>query len=130
MRVDWYQLADMAARGTGGLLFITFACLLLRMLKQCVSDPLGEVPGHETGSSGGSDAPNQAATSKGAVRTAHQGHAVRAAQHVIAIARDRSNVRSEHLLFYDFITAAARAVLDNPAVAENIGTIMPPNPQS
>jgi hypothetical protein len=57
---------------------------------------------------------------------AYQNHAVRAAQHVISRAGDRGNVRPEHVLFYDFVMAAACLVLADPAFAGTIGKQMDP----
>jgi hypothetical protein len=125
MTVDWY-LADLAVRVTGGLLFITCACLLFSLLK-CASEAFGTVRGHATGNSDGSDALNEGTTTTEAGDTAHQGHAVRAAEHVIARAGDRSNVRPEHVPFYDFVTAAARAVLGDLVLAETVGKQMKAN---
>jgi hypothetical protein len=124
MTVDWY-LADLAVRGAGGLLFITFACLLLSFIKRCATDVSGAVRGHPTGDSGASGAPNEARATQGAGRSACQSHAVRAAQHVISSAGDRSSVRPEHILFYDFVTAAARATIADASFAENVGRDMP-----
>jgi hypothetical protein len=124
MTVDWY-LADLAVRAAGGLLLITFACLLLSFLKKCVIDAFGVVRGRTTGSSGASAAPDEASTTKGEGRTAYQSHAVRAAQHVITSAGDRGNVRPEHVLFYDFVTAAARATIADASFAESVGRDMP-----
>ena len=46
MTVDWY-LADLAVRAAGGLLLITFACLLLSFLKkQNRVVPLSEISDH------------------------------------------------------------------------------------
>src|SRR5215471_1354614 len=126
MPVDWYQVADMAVRGVGGVLFITFAYLLFRALKKCASDMFGAVRGHATGNGTGSGDPNETTTAKAADHTAYQGHAVKAAQQIIADACDRRIVRPEHTQFYDFVLAAARAVLDHPVVAESIGKKMPP----
>jgi hypothetical protein len=122
MTVDWY-LADLAVRAAGGLLFITFACLLLSLLKKCAVDAFGAVRGR--GDSGASDAPNEASAIRGEGRTAYQSHAVRAAQHVITSAGDRGNVRPEHVLFYDFVTAAARATIADASFAESVGRDMP-----
>ena len=127
MPVDWYQVADMAVRGVGGVLFITFAYLLFRALKKCASEMFGAVRGHATGNGTGSGDPNETTTTKAADHTAYQGRAVKAAQQIIAEACDRSIVRPEHAQFYDFVLAAARAVLDHPAVAESIGKKMPPD---
>jgi len=124
MTVDWY-LADLAVRAAGGLLLITFACLLLSFLKKCAIDAFGVVRGRTTGSSGASVAPDEASTTKGEGRTACQSHAVRAAQHVITSAGDRGNVRPEHVLFYDFVTAAARATIADASFAESVGRDMP-----
>ena len=127
MPVDWYQVADMAVRGVGGVLFITFAYLLFRALKKCASEMFGAVRGHATGNGTGSGDPNETTTTKAADHTAYQGRAVKAAQQIVAEACDRSIVRPEHAQFYDFVLAAARAVLDYPAVAESIGKKMPPD---
>ena len=126
MTVDWY-LADLAVRAAGGLLLITFACLLLSLLKKCAVDACGAVRGRATGNSDASGAPNEASATKGAGPTAYQSHAVRAARDVIARAGDRNNVRPEHVLFYDFVTAAAKAVLGDPALAEKMGKQMKAN---
>jgi len=45
MPVDWYQVADMAVRGVGGVLFITFAYLLFSALKNCASEMFSAVRG-------------------------------------------------------------------------------------
>src|SRR6516165_5964246 len=127
MPIDWYQVADMAVRGVGGVLFITFAYLLFKTLKKCASEMFGAVRGHATGKGTGSGDPNETTTTKAADHTAYQGRAVKAAQQIIAEACDRSIVRPEHAQFYDFVLAAARAVLDHPAVAEGIGKKMPPD---
>ena len=87
----------------------------------------GAVRSHATGNGTGSGDPNETTTTKAADHTAYQGHAVKAAQQIIAEACDRSIVRPEHAQFYDFVLAAARAVLDHPAVAESIGKKMPPD---
>ena len=113
MPVDWYQVADMAVRGVGGVLFITFAYLLFRALKKCASEMFGAVRGHATGNGTGSGDPNETTTAKAADHTAYQGHAVKAAQQIIADACDRRIVRPEHAQFYEFVLAAARAVLDS-----------------
>ena len=124
MTVDWSL--DLAIRAAGGLLLITCACLLFSLLKQRVSEFFGTVQGHVTGNSGASG--NEASKMKEAVgRAADQRRAVGAAQHVIAIATNRNNVSTEHLLFYDFVTAAARAVINDPALAETIGKQMVPS---
>jgi hypothetical protein len=80
MTVDWY-LADLAVRVTGGLLFITCACLPFRLL-QCAGEAF-------------------------AIEATPAMEVTLSAQDVIAIAsdRDRSNVRPEHVPFYDFVTA-------------------------
>jgi hypothetical protein len=130
MAVDWY-LADLAVRLTGGLLFITCACLLLSLLKQCAGEVVGAVRGQATGNSGASGAPNETSTTneasatKGASGNAYQSNAIRAAQHVISSAGDRSKVRPEHVLFYDFVTAAARATIADATIAESVGRDMP-----
>ena len=110
MPVDWYQVADIAVRAVGGLLF---TYLLFRALKKCASEMFGAVRGHATGNGTGSGDPNETTTSKAADHTAYEGHAVKAAQQIIAEACDRSIVRPEHAPFYDFVLAAARAVLDS-----------------
>ena len=124
MTVDWY-LADLAVRAAGGLLFITFACLLLSFIKRCTADAFGAVRGHPTGDSGASGAANEARATRSAGSTACQSHAVRAAKHVISRVGDRSKVRPEHVLFYDFVTAAARATIADASFAENVGRDMP-----
>ena len=124
MTVDWY-LADLAVRAAGGLLLITFACLLLSFLKKCAVDACGAVRGRATGNSDASGAPNEASATKGAGPTAYQSHAVRAAEHVISSAGDRGDVRPEHVLFYDFVTAAARATIADASFAESVGRDMP-----
>ena len=126
MRVDWYQVADMAVRGVGGVLFITFAYLLFSA-QELRSEMFGAVRGHAPGNGTGSGDPNETTTTKAADHTAYQGRAVKAAQQIIAEACDRRIVRPEHTQFYDFVLAAARAVLDHPAVAESIGKKMPPD---
>jgi len=103
MPVDWYQVADMAVRGVGGVLFITFAYLLFRALKKCASEMFGAVRGHATGNGTGSGDPNETTTTKAADHTAYQGRAVKAAQQIVAEACDRSIVRPEHAQFYDFV---------------------------
>jgi hypothetical protein len=125
MDVDWY--IDLAVRATGGLLLITCACLLFGLLKECAGEAFGVVRGHATANSDASKAPNEGTTTKEASRTAHQNLAIGAAQHVIAIATNRNNVSAEHLLFYDFVTAAARVVISNPALAETVGEEMRAN---
>ena len=122
MTVDWY-LADVAIRVTGGLLFITCTCLLFSLLK-CGSEAFGTVRGHATGNSDASDVPNVGTTTKEAGGTAHRSYAIRTAQHVIARAGDRRNVRPKHVLAYDFVTAAARMVLGDPVLAETVGKQM------
>jgi len=124
MTVDWY-LADLAVRAAGGLLLITFACLLLSFLKKCVIDAFGAVRGRATSNSGATAAPDEAGATKREGRTAHQSLAVRAAQHVISSAGDRGKVRPEHVLFYDFVTAAARATIADASFAESVGRDMP-----
>jgi hypothetical protein len=124
MTVDWY-LADLAVRAAGGLLLITFACLLLSFLKKCAIDAFGAVRGRAAGNSDSSVAPDEAGETKGAGPSAYQSHAVRAAQHVITSAGDRGNVRPEHVLFYDFVTAAARATIADASFAESVGRDMP-----
>jgi hypothetical protein len=111
MIVDWYL--DLATRAMGGLLLITCACLLFCLIKERASEVFGAVRDDVAGHSGASRP-----------RTADQSRAVRAAAHVIAIATNRNNVSTEHLLFYDFVTAAARAVISNPALAESVGEEM------
>jgi len=125
MTVDWH-LADLAVRVTGGLLCITCACLLFTLLK-CATEGFGAVRRHGTGNSGAGDVPNEGTTTTEPSGTAHQSHAVRAARDVIARAGDRNNVRPEHVLFYDFVTAAAKAVLGDPALAEKMGKQMKAN---
>ena len=109
------------------MLFITFAYLLFRALKKCASEMFGAVRGHATGNGTGSGDPNETTTAKAADHTAYQGHAVKAAQQIIADACDRRIVRPEHTQFYDFVLGAARAALDHPAVAGSIGKKMPPD---
>src|SRR6516162_8460794 len=113
MPVDWYQVADMAVRGVGGVLFITFAYLLFSSFKKCASEMFGAVRGHATGNGTGSGDPTETTTTKAADHTAYQGHAVKAALQIIAEACDRRIVRPEHAQFYEFVLAAARAVLDS-----------------
>ena len=126
MTVDWSL--DLAIRAAGGLLLITCACLLFSLLKQRVSEFFGTVQEHVTGNSGASGTANEASKMKEAVgRAADQSRAVGAAQHVIAIATNRNNVSTEHLLFYDFVTAAARAVLGDLVLAETVGKQMKAN---
>ncbi|HEY7302420.1 MAG TPA: hypothetical protein VH684_31370 [Xanthobacteraceae bacterium] len=123
MTVDLY-VADMAVRAIGGLLFVTFFCLLVGLLKQWVRDWFGAVDA--TGNGWASGAQYEASTTKRSGSAAYQNHAVGAAQHVIKRAGYRGNVRPEHVLFYDFVTAAARAVLADPAFAQTIGKQMQP----
>jgi len=124
MTVDWSL--DLAIRAAGGLLLITCACLLFSLLKQRVSEFFGTVQEHVTGNSGASVTANEASKMKEAVgRAADQSRAVEAAQHVIAIATNRNNVSTEHLLFYDFVTAAARATIADASFAESVGRDMP-----
>jgi hypothetical protein len=123
MTVDLY-VADMALRATGGLLLVTFGCLLLGLLKRCVRDVFGDATAH-SGASGASGAQDEVGTNQ-AGPAAYQNHAVRAAQHVISRAGNRGNVRPEHVLFYDFVMAAARLVLADPAFARTIGKQMDP----
>jgi hypothetical protein len=106
---------------------ITCAWLLFSLLKECAEEVFDVVRGHATGNSGASKARNEGTTKKEASHTSRQNHAIGAAQHVIAIATNRNNVSAEHLLFYDFVTAAARAVISNPALAETIGEQMRAN---
>jgi hypothetical protein len=128
MALDWYQAADMAIRGAGGLLFISFAYLLVTSLRKCASEALGAGRGYATGDNAARGAPNEETTIKAADGSAHLGHAVKAAQHVISEACDRGIVRPEHVLFYDFVIAAARATMTDPRVAESVGRHMPLGP--
>jgi hypothetical protein len=125
MIVDWYL--DLATRAMGGLLLITCACLLFSLIKERASEVFGAVRDDVAGNSGASDPPNEASKKEEVGRTADQSRAVRAAAHVIAIATNRNNVSNEHLLFYDFVTAAARAALSDPDIAETIGEKMRAN---
>jgi hypothetical protein len=126
MIVDWYL--DLATRAMGGLLLITCACLLFSLIKERASEVFGAVRDDVAGNSGASRPANEASKMKEEVgRTADQSRAVSAAAHVIAIATNRNNVSTEHLLFYDFVTAAARTVISNPALAETIGEEMRAN---
>src|ERR1700757_758382 len=103
MAVDWYQVADVAIRGTGGVLFVTFAYLLLCWLKKHAGEVFGAGRGCATGHNAAGGAPKERTTTRPADRTEYRGHAVKAAQHVISEACDRGVVRPEHVLFYDFV---------------------------
>ena len=125
MTVDWSL--DLAIRAAGGLLLITCACLLFSLIKERASEVFGAVRDDLVGNSGVSGAANEASKKEEVGRAADQSRAVRAAAHVIAIATNRNNVSTEHLLFYDFVTAAARAVINDPVLAETIGKQMIPS---
>jgi hypothetical protein len=57
MTVDWY-LANLAIRVNGGLLFISCACLLFSLRKQCAIEVFDVVRGHATDNSGAGGVPN------------------------------------------------------------------------
>jgi hypothetical protein len=128
VRMTFDRYLDLAIRATGGLLLITCAWSLFSLLKQRASDVFGAVRDRVTGNGRASGAANEAGKMNEAVgRTADQSRAVGAARHVIALAADRSKLNPEHLLFYDFVTGAARAVIGDPGFAETVGKQMRPS---